>query len=167
MDQVLTILERNAIPFDSGGESATTSTMINNYVKHGILPPPYKKKYQRDHLAVLTIIALCKRVLSLAEIDSFVLLMTENHELAKVYDLFCTELERALFRTFSKSESEKGVSPACGAPFSGSDVDPSAPTGIALLALVQAVAHKLRLLSVLPQKDSDKDEGQKSTKTNT
>ena len=34
-------------------DKALTKAMINNYTKNGLLPPPTKKKYDRDHLIIL------------------------------------------------------------------------------------------------------------------
>ena len=49
-----------------------TKTMIQNYVRIGLLPPPVSKRfYHFGHLALLTIIDACKDVLSLDEMKIF------------------------------------------------------------------------------------------------
>ena len=46
-----------------------TGSMISNYVKKGLLRNPVKKQYDREHIAVLLIIAVVKTVLSLEEVQ--------------------------------------------------------------------------------------------------
>ena len=49
MDQVLTILEKQLCLIACGPEDKNlTSTMINNYVKHKVIPAPIKKKYGKS-----------------------------------------------------------------------------------------------------------------------
>ena len=55
MDQVVTFLNRQLEPFTTGDERLLTPSMVNNYVKDGVLPRPEKKKYSRNHLAMLMI----------------------------------------------------------------------------------------------------------------
>lgn len=47
-----------------------TKTMINNYAKNNLLPPPFKKKYSKDHLLLLTFIYYLKNMLSMNDIQS-------------------------------------------------------------------------------------------------
>ena len=66
MDQVITFMERafsEALP-----EGEITRSMVNNYVKSGLLPRPVGKKYDREHLALLIMIFLLKQVLSMEDI---------------------------------------------------------------------------------------------------
>ena len=44
------------------------SSMVNNYVKNGVLPHPEKKKYGKEHLATLLMLCLLKQVLPLPDI---------------------------------------------------------------------------------------------------
>ncbi|MBS1327819.1 MAG: DUF1836 domain-containing protein [Oscillospiraceae bacterium] len=69
MDQVITLMGKQLELFQVGEERLLTSSMINNYVKGGVLPRPSQKKYSRDHLAMLTMICMLKSVLSLPEIQ--------------------------------------------------------------------------------------------------
>lgn len=73
MDQVLQVLEQALAPFDPPGrEKLLTSTMVNNYVKQNLLPPPCKKRYGRDHLAYLLMICVLKQVLPIGDIYQLV-----------------------------------------------------------------------------------------------
>lgn len=42
-----------------------TKSMVNNYVKVGMIPRPTGKKYDRDHLAMLIMIGVLKQALSM------------------------------------------------------------------------------------------------------
>lgn len=46
-----------------------TKTMINNYTKAGLLMPPGKKKYSREHIALLILIYSSKHILSINDIS--------------------------------------------------------------------------------------------------
>lgn len=66
MDQVITLLRR---AFDGVlPEGEITKSMVNNYVKAGLLRRPEGKKYGREHLAMLMEIAVLKQALSMEEI---------------------------------------------------------------------------------------------------
>ena len=55
--------------FERDGEDVLlTNSMINNYVKNGVLPHPEKKKYSRQHLAALMAICMLKQVLTIPDI---------------------------------------------------------------------------------------------------
>ena len=53
---------------DPLGGVLLTSSMVSNYVKHGIIDRAVKKQYGRDQLAYLVFIAIAKTVLSLDDI---------------------------------------------------------------------------------------------------
>ncbi|MDI9468789.1 MAG: DUF1836 domain-containing protein [Bacillota bacterium] len=69
LDQLLTLTEEQLEPLNTTGERLLTSSMINNYVKQKLLPPPVKKRYTRDQHSRLVIIATLKNVLSISEIQ--------------------------------------------------------------------------------------------------
>lgn len=69
MDQVVTILERQSGHYLQGEDvKAITPSMINNYVKDGIIKRPVMKKYGREHLADLFILNSAKQVLPISDI---------------------------------------------------------------------------------------------------
>ena len=69
VDQVLLYL-RDPLRFFERDEDDVllTNSMINNYVKNGVLPHPEKKKYSRAHLAELVTICMLKQVLAIQDI---------------------------------------------------------------------------------------------------
>lgn len=67
MDQVVTLMDRTFSPALPKGEM--TKSMVNNYVKVGMIPRPTGKKYDRDHLAMLIMIGVLKQALSMESIS--------------------------------------------------------------------------------------------------
>ena len=67
MDQVILLLTRYLSPMERYGEEKTiTASIINNYVRMKVMPPPVKKRYSRVHLAYLVIICTLKQSLSIS-----------------------------------------------------------------------------------------------------
>jgi hypothetical protein len=71
MDQVTTLLDKNLRRNwkHHEDEKVMTKTMINNYAKNDLLPPPIKKKYSREHVLMLIFIYYYKGILSINEIQ--------------------------------------------------------------------------------------------------
>lgn len=89
MDQVILLLNRYLSPLERfGDEKAVTASIINNYVRMKVVPPPVKKRYSRVHLAYLIIICTLKQSLSISCIQR--LLPVEHTE----------EAARALYTSF-------------------------------------------------------------------
>ena len=54
MDQLTTFMEDKLNANKRSEDDKTmTKTMINNYTKNNLLPPPDKKRYSKDHLIML------------------------------------------------------------------------------------------------------------------
>lgn len=70
MDQVTTFMENNLSSSKRHPEDKVlTKTMINNYAKNHLLPPPVKKKYSREHILMLTFIYYFKNIMSINDIQ--------------------------------------------------------------------------------------------------
>lgn len=71
MDQVTTFMESRLknTTRNPGVDKVLTKTMINNYAKNDLLPPPNKKKYSKEHMYVLLFIYYFKNILSINDID--------------------------------------------------------------------------------------------------
>ena len=101
MDQVITLIERYLCPLVEQSEDeknkVITSAMINNYVKLGMMPKPYKKRYERIHLAHMIVITVLKQVILIPEVKQGIYLQTiMSGNIEAAYDLFCDELEGAM-----------------------------------------------------------------------
>ncbi len=80
MDQVTTFMEEELRASKRHKEDKVlTKTMVNNYVKNDLLPPPEKKKYSKDHLLTLMFIYYFKNVLSIQDIQSILHPVTEKY----------------------------------------------------------------------------------------
>lgn len=80
MDQVTTFMDRKlrATARHPGEDKVLTKTMINNYAKNDLLPPPVKKKYSREHVLVLIFIYYYKSILSINDIQTLLRPITEK-----------------------------------------------------------------------------------------
>ncbi len=68
MDQVLAFLSRKQLSGRAG--DSLTSAMINNYIKDGLVPRANGKKYAREHLIYLSLVARLKQVLSVKDMTT-------------------------------------------------------------------------------------------------
>lgn len=105
LDQVVNYLERCLSNYTANKEDKIiTKTMINNYVKQGIMPAPEKKKYNRSHIAYLMVICILKQVYSISDIGKLISLTIEHFELSKAYNRFCANLEVSIKNIFTRKE---------------------------------------------------------------
>lgn len=72
MDQVTTFMEKKLRKNSRypDADKIMTKTMINNYAKNDLLPPPVKKKYSKEHVLMLIFIYYYKGILSISDIQS-------------------------------------------------------------------------------------------------
>lgn len=100
-DQLKELLEMYLSEFEIPGEEKfITPTMISNYVKQKIIPPPVKKKYDRDHIVYLIVIGIFKQTLNISDIGALIKMQRRLYSVDVAYNFFCTELENALKATF-------------------------------------------------------------------
>lgn len=135
MDQLVHFVNQVLAPLssaDSSEELILTKSMVNNYVKQRVIPPPLKKRYDRRHLAMLLMLCPLKQVLSIPEcVQLMHLAESENGQtLENSYNAFCTSLENALLRTFGSGKAIAGQ-------------------GAVLPRMTQAVADKIYLQKLL------------------
>lgn len=108
MDQVVSIIDKYFKVLDRDDDKPIiTSSMINNYVKLGIIPPPVRKRYGADHLAYLIMICLLKQVLSMSEITQ--LIGGYGEKLDEKYDKFCS-LQEKVFTDLDISDTADPLS---------------------------------------------------------
>ncbi|MDO4741631.1 MAG: DUF1836 domain-containing protein, partial [Eubacteriales bacterium] len=68
-----------------------TKSMVNNYVKHGLLARPEGKKYAREHLAALLEIAVLKQAMSMESIRALLEILSRGGAQAG-YERFCAQV---------------------------------------------------------------------------
>ena len=83
MDQLTSFMEERLKKTTRHPESdkILTKTMINNYAKNDLLPPPVKKKYSRDHIILLIFIYYFKSVLSINDIQTLLEPLKERFQI--------------------------------------------------------------------------------------
>ena len=144
MDQVLTYMDRQLSLFQKDEENKLlTSNMINNYVKDGLIPRPDKKKYSREHLALMIVVGMLKQVLTIQTITG---LQDAEPDKMKLYEQFSVYQSRALHEVASRVLD--------------SDKSPEAMRKLALELSVEANARRItaeNILLMLCNKEKQQD----------
>ena len=111
MDQVISVTDKYLGALCTTDDPILTPSMINNYVKNGIIPAPIKKKYSREHLAKLLVICILKPVMEISAIAQ-IMERTENRSgtqrmLDDLADLFESRLRTLAAIITSDIENEE------------------------------------------------------------
>ena len=111
MDQVTTFMDRYLSKNKRTEEDKTlTKTMINNYTKNDLLPPPNKKRYSKEHIILLIYIYYFKNVVTISDIQVVLKPLIEgyydnknaSHSLGDVYETLY-ELEKLQYNNTEDS----------------------------------------------------------------
>ena len=95
-DQVIQLINDYLSMYFTKEDTIITAAMINNYVKHKMMPKPEKKKYQRVHIAYLIAITMLKQVVTIEQVNAGITYQAKVSGLKGAYNLFCEEMERSL-----------------------------------------------------------------------
>lgn len=97
MDQVVLLLSRYLAPmYEAEDEKFITASIINNYVRMKVMPPPVKKKYSRSHLAYLVIICTLKQSLSISSIQRLLPEDRSEDSVRELYETFTGQYRAAV-----------------------------------------------------------------------
>lgn len=90
MDQVIILLSQylSFIPHEDEEDKLITASIINNYVRMKVIPPPVKKKYSRIHIAYLIMICVLKQSLNISSVQKLIPCGLDETEVATVYTDF-------------------------------------------------------------------------------
>lgn len=91
MDQLVAYMPRQVLSLE-GGEKLTSS-MVNNYIKEGLLPRAKGKRYTREHLAYLTAICMLKQVLTVKELGTVLPPVSPDTDVESYYSELLGTLE--------------------------------------------------------------------------
>ena len=120
MDQVTTFMDAQLTSTKRHDEDKIlTKTMINNYAKNNLLPPPVKKKYTKEHVLVLIFIYYFKNILSIKDIETLLRPITDNAfsadgdlDMTALYEEICAmekaqidPLQEEIKRAYEKAEA--------------------------------------------------------------
>lgn len=141
MDQVM-MFTGEALELFEQNENQTllTSSMINNYVKNGVVEHPVHKKYAKEHLAKLIMTSMLKQVLSIQDIS---VLFSGEENVQTLYEAFIDAQDTALHETAAELQT---------------DMDPEKMRAIALRLAAEANARRAiseRILLELAGSDLD------------
>lgn len=109
MDQVTTFMEEQLHSTKRyEDDKILTKTMINNYAKNNLLPPPVKKKYSKEHVLVMIFIYYFKNILSIKDIETMLAPITEKYfnngqdfNMTSIYEEIC-KLEKSRIDVLQK-----------------------------------------------------------------
>lgn len=107
MDQLLGLTERWLGAFPGTDSKGLTASMVNNYVKLGLVRAPVKKRYSRDQLATLLMVCLLKSVLPIASIRTLLDRALAEQELSAFYNGFCARCEAAVQAAETKTGDDR------------------------------------------------------------
>lgn len=104
MDQVTMVTGEALALFERDEkQSLLTSSMVNNYVKNGVVEHPVHKKYMREHLVKLMMTSLLKQVLSIQDIS---VLFSGGETAEQLYTAFAAAQDSALHETVALLQDE-------------------------------------------------------------
>ena len=96
LDQVLLYVNQVCAPISPDKDKGLTASMVNNYVKHGYLTKPDKKKYQRQQIARLIAITTLKSVFSIQEIAQTLNTLQSQASSDQLYDAFVDYMNQGI-----------------------------------------------------------------------
>ncbi len=133
MDQVIALMGKYMQGIAAADDKLLTPSMVNNYVKMGIMPAPVKKKYSRSHLVHLIIICVMKQVVPISMIGGFIRSgleeMSEQQLLDMMADYYESAAARAVERTMERAAA----------------MEPKGGAGVSLLAATCAIRSQIEL----------------------
>lgn len=113
MDQVLSLVARYLGSYPGVDSRGLTASMVNNYVKAGVMPAPVRKKYTRTHLAHLLMVCILKQSLPLSVVKRMLAEECAAKPVQEFYNEFCGLFEssvRTTAETYGREEEEKDPS---------------------------------------------------------
>ena len=96
LDQVLLYVNQVCSTVSVEKEKGLTASMVNNYVKHGYLAKPDKKKYQRQQIARLIAITTLKSVFSTQEIAQTLNTLQTQSSSEQLYNAFVDYMNQGI-----------------------------------------------------------------------
>ena len=113
MDQVISVSEKYLSLLAVGEKSLITPSMINNYVKNGVIPPPVRKRYSREHLAAIIIVCALKSTVEIQDIALIIRNSCDMRGMEKTFNSFAQMYEDRIksLASAARDISENGAAP--------------------------------------------------------
>ena len=155
MDQVTTFMETKLSSFKRNhDDKVLTKTMINNYAKAKLFPPPIKKKYNKNHIMMLIIIYHLKSMLSINDINKLLSPVTNELNLNS-----SSRILEVLYSCFV--EIQKKASSLTIGDILGGNVIAEFEESISKLKIQEEVKYILSLLALSIFSNSEKSFAEK------
>lgn len=88
LDQVLLYVNQICQPLTDLTDKRLTASMVNNYVKHGHLAKPFKKKYTKSQVARLIVITTFKIIFPIQDISQTLNTLSQQFDTSDLYNGF-------------------------------------------------------------------------------
>lgn len=105
-DQVVSFLNSELSLYGKRGGEVITKTMLSNYVKNNLLPPPEKKKYDREQVIMIEMILCLKNAFKMNDIKTLMSPFVENKESNFDEGIDFSELYEKLEPMYKKKRQE-------------------------------------------------------------
>ncbi|NMB17949.1 MAG: DUF1836 domain-containing protein [Erysipelothrix sp.] len=102
LDQVIEYVNEVLADLHQDKREVITRSMVNNYVKHKIMPAPHKKRYTNEHIAYIIVISTFKSIMSLNNIDVGIQSVLSGMEPKLGYDVFVEYVESSIRGTIAR-----------------------------------------------------------------
>lgn len=101
MDQLTTYLDKRLGFYNrEAGGAFVTRSMVNNYSKAGLLPPPVSKRYSRVHIMLLSLVCQLKRLFTIQDLGRLLdPVAGQEGEAESLYSRFLTAQREAFAQT--------------------------------------------------------------------
>ena len=102
-EQIIQYIEKVLSPLSGGiADVWLTPSMVNNYIKSGIINPPQKKSYSQKQIAQLVICCILKQILPIPSIKELLDIQQSSASTEIAYNSFVDQLSFALSKVFSE-----------------------------------------------------------------
>ena len=106
MDQVLGMVEQYTSSFV---DQPITKSMVNSYVKKGVIEKPTGKKYSQTQLAEIILIVLYKPIFSLPVISKVLSQARSANEVAQIFDIVVDHFNAQLRKVTEQSPQNEDL----------------------------------------------------------
>lgn len=107
MDQLTTFMDEGLREVCRHPETdkVLTKTMINNYSKNDLLPPPVRKRYSKDHIILLILIFYMKNLISIHDIGTLLKPLKEQFHISDTEPFTLSNIYKSV-RQMAGSEAD-------------------------------------------------------------
>ena len=173
MDQVTTFMDEHLSDSKRHeDDKILTKTMINNYAKNQLIPPPEKEKYTKKHMLLLIFIYYFKNFLSISDIKSIFKPISDNffgddseidleYIYKYVFDLEFEGMEILIRDVTKKYKLAKGAFPK-----TSNEDDDDVLSTFAFICMLgfDVYVKKLMIETLIDSKNNNKTQKEKETK---